>query len=60
MNEQTQSNTMSSPEQAPEPSGDRKPYQEPELKRWGTVSDITKGGLNGTEDLPGEGGTGGA
>lgn len=37
----------------------RKPYRSPDLMEWGSIVEITKGPISGTEDFPigGEGGT---
>jgi len=39
------------------PASSRKPYQQPELVEWGSLADLTRGPLNGLQDLPFDGGS---
>ncbi len=51
----TDNTTKNEPESEEAPR--RRPYQRPEITEWGSIMDLTAGGLNGLDDLPAGGGT---
>ena len=38
-------------------TGLRRPYEPPQLIAWGSLTDLTRGAINGLQDLPLDGGT---
>jgi hypothetical protein len=47
---------LQEPKRSTEGAG-KKPYRSPQLVEWGSLTDLTKGGLNPPGDFPFKGGT---